>query len=62
MIFGDGQSVEMDYFVIAFGSISDHKLYETIRNKHETYLIGDVVKTGKIIDAVSEGYAIGRIV
>ncbi|MGB9666912.1 MAG: FAD-dependent oxidoreductase [Candidatus Cryosericum sp.] len=60
--FGEGKSVPMDYFVIAFGSKGDHALYEKIRSRYETYLIGDATKTGKIVDAVQAGFAVGKII
>jgi NADH dehydrogenase FAD-containing subunit len=62
VIFGDGNSIDIDYFVIAFGGVPDHKLYEKIRTKCETYIIGDAVKANKIIDAVHAGFAIGKVV
>ncbi|MGC9001142.1 FAD-dependent oxidoreductase [Caldisericum sp.] len=62
VIFGNENSIDMDYFVVAFGGVPDHKLYEKIRTKYETYIIGDAIKANKIIDAVHAGFAIGKVV
>ena len=51
-----------DYFVVAFGGISDYNLYNNVRRKYETYIIGDAVKTRKIIDAVREGFEVAKLV
>lgn len=61
-IIGDGAELPMDFFVIAFGGKPDHHLYNVLRTKYETYLIGDAVSTRKIIDAVREGYSVGKII
>jgi len=50
----------MDYFIISFGGFRDHTLYNELKNKYETYIIGDALKVGKIIDAVSQGFNIGK--
>ncbi|NIA10487.1 MAG: FAD-dependent oxidoreductase, partial [Nitrospiraceae bacterium] len=59
--FENGISMSADFFVIAFGGRPDHTLYNRIRMRYETYLIGDAVRTGKIIDAVQSGFAIGKL-
>ena len=51
-----------DYFVVAFGGVSDHSLYNSVRKKFEAYIIGDAVKTRKIIDAVREGFEAAKLV
>ncbi len=51
-----------DYFVVAFGGISDHSLYDSIRGKYESYIVGDAVKTRKIIDAVREGFEVAKLI
>ncbi len=59
---GNGDTIPADYFVIAFGGKPDHSLYNEVRKYFETYIVGDAVKTRKIIDAVREGNSIGRII
>jgi 2,4-dienoyl-CoA reductase-like NADH-dependent reductase (Old Yellow Enzyme family)/thioredoxin reductase len=59
---GNGDTIPADYFVIAFGGKPDHSLYNEVRKRFETYIVGDAVKTRKIIDAVREGNSIGRII
>jgi 2,4-dienoyl-CoA reductase-like NADH-dependent reductase (Old Yellow Enzyme family)/thioredoxin reductase len=62
VVFGENNSLPIDYFVIAFGGKADHALYNKIRTSYETYLVGDAIKTGKIIDAVQDGFAIGKLI
>ncbi|MEM0161210.1 MAG: FAD-dependent oxidoreductase [Thermoplasmata archaeon] len=52
----------MDYFIISFGGFRDHTLYNQLKDKYETHIIGDALKVGKIIDAVSQGFSIGKAV
>lgn len=59
---GNGDTIPADYFVIAFGGKPDHSLYNEVRKRFETYIVGDAVKTRKIIDAVREGNSVGRII
>ena len=59
---GNGDTIPADYFVVAFGGKPDHSLYNEVRKYFETYIVGDAVKTRKIIDAVREGNSIGRII
>ena len=61
VIFGEGKSIPADYFVTAFGGKSDHELYNKLRGKYEVSLVGDAIRTGKIIDAVQSGFAIGKM-
>jgi 2,4-dienoyl-CoA reductase-like NADH-dependent reductase (Old Yellow Enzyme family)/NADPH-dependent 2,4-dienoyl-CoA reductase/sulfur reductase-like enzyme len=52
----------MDYFVVAFGGLPDRQLYNELRGKYETYILGDAVKARKIIDAVREGFETAKII
>ncbi len=61
VIAGDTELL-MDYFIISFGGFRDYTLYNQLKNKYETYIVGDASKVGKIIDAVSQGYSIGKTV
>ncbi len=61
VIAGDKELL-MDYFIIAFGGLPDYTLYNQLKNKYETYIAGDTSKVGKIINAVSQGYSIGKTV
>ncbi len=57
---GDSESLPADYFVAAFGGRPDHSLYNELKEKFEIYQLGDASKVGKIIDAVQNGYGIGK--
>ena len=57
---GKNKKIEAERFVAAFGGYANFSLYRELKNKFETYLIGDAIKPGKIIDAVHTGYSIGR--
>ncbi len=61
VIAGD-REFSADYFVVAFGGVSDHSLYDSIRGKYESYIVGDAVKARKIIDAVREGFGVAKII
>ncbi len=54
--------ISMDYFVISFGGIPVDSLYAYFNKRYETYLIGDSFRVGKIVDAISQGYAAGKAV
>ena len=54
------ESIPADYFVAAFGGRPDHSLYNQLNGKFEVYQLGDATKVGKIIDAVQNGYGIGK--
>ena len=60
VIYGDSRSIIANYFIIAFGSKPDHTLFNKIREKYETYLLGDATHIGKIIDAIHSGFAVGK--
>ncbi len=59
---GDNKIIPADYFIIALGRKSNHTLFNILRKKFETYLIGDAVKARRIIDAVREGNAVAKII
>ncbi|MGC8562990.1 MAG: FAD-dependent oxidoreductase [Thermoplasmata archaeon] len=56
------EKIPTEYFVLSFGGIPSDGLYNEIRKKYETYLVGDSFKVGKIIDAISQGYNVGRVI
>ncbi len=64
LVGGNGQDEELplDYFVAAFGGRPDHTLADALKNKFEVYSLGDATRVGKIIDAVQNGYGIGRLI
>ena len=62
VVVGDGKEIQADYFAVAFGGKPNHKLYDEMRTKYESYLIGDAISARKIIDAVREGYTIAKTV
>ncbi len=59
---GMNKIIPADYFIIAFGGKQDHSLFNSLKTRFETYIIGDAVKARKIIDAVREGNAIARVI
>ncbi|NOY77418.1 MAG: FAD-dependent oxidoreductase [Calditrichaeota bacterium] len=56
------EGIPADYFVAAFGGRPDHALYNKLRLKYEVHLLGDAAQVGKIIDAVQNGYGIGKMI
>ena len=58
---GESEALPADYFVAAFGGRPDHSLYNELQHKFEVYQLGDATKVGKIIDAVQNGYGIGKM-
>jgi len=58
---GRSESIPANYFVAAFGGKPDHSLYNALKPKFEVFSLGDATKVGKIIDAVQNGYGIGKI-
>jgi len=58
----NGEKIEMDYFVVAFGGFRDYTLFNRLKEYYETYVIGDASHVGKIIDAVSSGFFLGKII
>jgi len=55
------RTIEADTVVLALGLKSNNELYKALEGKvPELYAIGDCVKPRKIIDAIREGFFIGR--
>jgi 2,4-dienoyl-CoA reductase-like NADH-dependent reductase (Old Yellow Enzyme family)/thioredoxin reductase len=61
-VFIKNKEIQMDYFVNAFGILPDYTLYNQLRTKYESYIIGDASKPGKIIDAVRGGFNTGKTI
>ena len=58
---GQNQHVEADTVVLAAGSKSNRELYQAVSNLvRETYLAGDCVEPGRILEAVADGFHIAR--
>jgi thioredoxin reductase len=61
----DGQThaLDADTIVLATGSKPNRDLYEKIANPvDQTYLVGDCVEPGRILEAVSDGFRIARMI
>lgn len=61
----DGQThaLDADTIVLATGSKPNRELYEKIANPvDQTYLVGDCVEPGRILEAVSDGFRIARMI
>ncbi|MDP8012216.1 MAG: FAD-dependent oxidoreductase [Thermoplasmata archaeon] len=61
-VISENAELPMDYFIVSFGGIPNDKIFEELEKKYETYIVGDSYKVGKIIDAVSQGYGIGKLI
>jgi 2-enoate reductase len=62
VIDGENVTIPCDSVVFAAGYRANHKLYEDILDAgYECVQIGDNVKPGKIIDAISQGYNYIRV-
>jgi NADH dehydrogenase FAD-containing subunit len=59
---GEEQKVPCDTVVFAAGYRADHSLYEAILDAgYDCVQVGDNVRPGKIIDAISQGYNYIRV-
>jgi thioredoxin reductase len=58
---GDTVELEADTLVCAAGSSGDSRLHESVEGKvAEIYMVGDCAEPGAIVDAVRDGYDVGR--
>jgi NADH dehydrogenase FAD-containing subunit len=49
----------MDTVVIAIGLKAERKLYDELKDKFTTYLIGDCLEPRNMLDAIHEGFKVG---
>lgn len=60
---GQTRTVEADTIVLAAGSKPNRELFYSIGNMiPETYLIGDCVEPQRILEAVADGFRVGRMI